>query len=99
MIAGAEPEQRWSKPETLQARIVICHVAQIARGRQDAVGADHAFDLKNKRVERGKINNAKAAQKNPARQQMRARSFARGFRPQQPFGSLCDIGHRSSSGL
>src|SRR6185437_3553617 len=94
-IAGAEPEQSWRKPEALQPRIIICNVAQIARRRQDAVGADHALELEEERVERGKIDNAQAAEKDPARQQMRAWTFSRSFRPQQPFGSLFDIGHLS----
>jgi hypothetical protein len=30
---------------------------------------------------------------------MCALRFSRGFWPQQPFGSLCDVGHLSSAGL
>jgi len=88
MVAGAKPEKRWRKPETLQARIVICHVAQVTGCRKNAVRADEAFDLKNQRVERRKINKAERAQKKPARQQVAPRAFARRFRPEQPFGGV-----------
>src|SRR5882724_9125588 len=98
MIAGTEPEQRWREPETLDARIIICYVAQIARGGQDAARADKTFDLKNERVKRGKINNTQGAQKYPARQHMSARSFGRGFRPQQPFSGVCDTRQHIRSG-
>ena len=40
MIACAEPEQRWREPVTLHTGIIICHIRQISRSRQDAVQAD-----------------------------------------------------------
>src|SRR4051794_4353478 len=99
MIACAQPEQRWREPEALQSGIIIGHVAQVTCGWQDAMRADHAFDLEKERVERGKIDDAQAAEEDPARQQMCTRTFSRGFRPQQPFGGLSETRHFSSGGL
>lgn len=96
MIARAKPKQRRGKPEPLQARVIICDLCQVIAGGKNAVRTDQPFDLKNERVESGKINQAKSTKKNPAWQQLRPRTFNWSLRSQQPFRGLLNASEHVS---
>ena len=69
---------------------------QVVSGGKNSVRADEALDLKQKRIERGEVEDSEGANKNPARPEMPGMLLGRDLRAEQPLDRPLDsLFHRT----
>jgi hypothetical protein len=74
-VAAGEPEKGGGVPETQDAE--WAYGMQIVGGREDALRADEAAHLKEKREEGGEVDEAEGAQEEPAGERVARRAVRR----------------------